>query len=263
MFSYHSKMKDSPIIFLRKVIVALLPNNFNLRTRLSNGAVLSAKNRAGFGGRGIFIYRDSIESEFEHLEKFLDSSGVFFDIGANSGMYTLKAAKHFQDDHGIVIALEPFPTMFSTLYQNVKLNKLNNIRIRNCCAGSFNGNSTLWMNNNKPNAFSLIKMDQEAKQFSSFTVTLDDLFSWEGLNRLDYIKIDVEGAEYEVIKGAKNIIEKYRPIIQMEILAKDPRIDLDKYSVFQAPNSINKIYIPNESNKIQIPSMLGWVKLGT
>ena len=52
-------------------------------------------------GEYIF-YRDAIEPEFEHLDKFLDSEGVFIDVGANTGIYTIKAAKHF-DNNGTVL----------------------------------------------------------------------------------------------------------------------------------------------------------------
>lgn len=248
-------------VLMRKIRVALTPRWMMLKTKLSNGAFICGKNLAGFGGRGIYIYRDSIEPEFEHLEKFLDTSGVFIDVGANSGIYAVKAAKHYFNDKGIVLAIEPFPEMVSTLFQNVKLNKLTNIRIRNFCAGSHNGSSTFWLNFNKPNTFSLNKMDENAAPFSSVIVALDDLFEWEKLERLDYIKIDVEGSEKDVLKGSEKIIQKYRPIIQVEVIANDVSIDLPDYSIFQAPQSLNKLFIPKESKKITIPEQLGWEEL--
>ncbi len=246
---------------MRKIRVALTPRWMMLKTKLSNGAFICGKNLAGFGGRGIYIFRDSIEPEFEHLEKFLDTTGVFIDVGANSGMYTLKAAKHYSNDKGIVLAIEPFHEMISTLFHNVKLNNLTNIRIRNFCAGSHTGSSTLWLNFNKPNTFSLNKLDENAAPFSSLTVALDDLFEWEKLERLDYIKIDVEGSEKDVLKGSEKIIQKYRPIIQVEVIANDVSVELPDYSIFKAPQSLNKIYIPNESNKINIPEQLGWEEI--
>ncbi|MFM7369999.1 MAG: FkbM family methyltransferase, partial [Sphaerospermopsis kisseleviana] len=120
----------------------------------------------------------------------------------------------------------------------------------------------LWMNHNKPNSFSLVKRENIAKSLSTLTVALDDLFAWEKLNRLDYLKIDVEGAEKQVIAGATKILEKYRPIIQIEITFDDIDINLDNYSVFRASaQSPNKIYIPNENSKIQIATVLGWQKI--
>lgn len=227
---------------------------------LSNGAIVYGKNRAGFGGRGIYIYRDSIEPEFQCLERFLDSRGVFVDVGASTGIYSLKAAKHF-DTNSVVLAIEPFPDVFATLHHNIKANGFTNVRLRNFCAGDRTGMRILWMNFGRPNLFSLIKKDSNASSLPILTVSLDDLFKWEGLDRLDYIKIDVEGAEQEVIKGAKIVIEKYRPIMQLEVSIVDIPIQVSNYSIFRAPNSTNKVGIPTEHSKIEVPKQLGWTQV--
>lgn len=248
-------------VLMRKLQLALTPRTRLLKTKLSNGAIVYGKNSTGFGGRGIYIYRDAIEPEFEHLEKFLDSEGVFIDVGANTGIYTIKAAKHF-GNNGTVLAIEPFPDVFATLFQSVLTNGFTNVRLRNCCAGELTGSSTLWMNRNQPNSFSLVKREEIASSLSTLTVALDDLFLWEGLNRLDYLKIDVEGAEQQVIVGATKVLEKYRPIIQIEVIFNEALINLPNYSVFRASDdSPNKIYIPNESKKNHIPQQLGWQQI--
>lgn len=246
---------------LRKIRVALTPRDWYLKTTLSNGSHVYGKNRSGFGGRGIYIYRDSIEPEFEHLEDFLDPSGVLVDVGANTGIYTIKAAKHFSNDGGIVLAIEPFPDVLASLFHSVKSNHFNNVRLRNFCAGHITGAAMLWMNNNKPNKFSLLKREESASYLSTLMVALDDLFEWEGLQRLDYLKIDVEGAEQEVLDGGKKIIRQYRPIIQIEVNINDVTLDMTDYSVFQAPHSANKVYIPNENSKVRLPEVFGWTHL--
>ena len=76
--------------------VALTPRNRLLKAKLSNGAVVYGANRPGFGGRAVYLYRDAVEPEFEHLEGCLDVTGVFFDIGANTGKYAIKAATHYR-----------------------------------------------------------------------------------------------------------------------------------------------------------------------
>lgn len=247
-------------ILMRKVKVALTPREWLLKTTLSNGVVIYGKNRKGFGGRGIYIYGDSIEPEFQHLEKFLDSGSVFIDAGANVGIYTLKAAKCIGKD-GVVLAIEPFPDVMATLFNNVQANGFTNVRLRNLCLGEHTRSEMFWMNLNKPNSFSLVKRNEEASSFSSLSVALNDLFVWEGLHRLDYLKIDVEGAEKQVLAGAMNILKKYRPIIQLEVTLNDIALDLSEYSIFQAHNSPNKICIPNESTKIDLPKKLGWEQL--
>ena len=86
-------------------------------------------------------------------------------------------------------------------------------------------------------------------------MTLDDLFAWEGMDALDYLKRDVEGAEREVLLGAKQMIERHRPIIQMEVTIEDVPVPLLDYMVFSAPGSANKVCIPAEHPKIAGPSL--------
>ena len=166
-------------IFLRKVRVALTPRCWMLKARLANGTVVRGKNRPGYGGRGIYIYRDALEPEFEHLESYLDPAGVFVDIGANTGIYSLKAARHYRNHGGVVLSVEPFPDVFATLASNVETNGFTNVRMRNFCAADRLGTTTLWMNFQRPNSFSLLKRDAAAAGLSTLTVPIDELFAWE------------------------------------------------------------------------------------
>ena len=252
--------------FLRKVRVALTPRTRRLKTPLSNGAVVYGQNRSGYGGRGIYIFRDAIEPEFQCLERLLDPDGVFVDIGANTGIYTLKVAQHFGKHRGVVLALEPFPELLADLSYNVQANGFSNVRLRNVCAGDRCGAGVLWKNYNRPNSFSLVQRERGAAQLSVLVVKLDDLLRWEGLDRLDYLKVDAEGSEREVLAGATETLHRHRPIVQLESTLCDAPFQVPAYSCFRAGGdsprpSPNKIYIPNESPKIDVPGKLGWAAL--
>lgn len=247
-------------IFLRKLRVALTPRGWILKSTLASGARVFGENRDGYGGRGVYVWRDAIEPEYEHLESFLDPSGVFIDVGANTGVYTIKAAKHFGNT-GVVLALEPFPDVFAQLCRSVRENGFVNVRLRNMCAGKQTISSTLWKNFGKPNSFSLHKQDTGATGISVLAVALDDLFAWEQLTRCDYLKIDAEGAEQEILDGAKNLISSHRPIIQVEGTENVFKISATNYSAFRAHNGPNIVYIPNESPRSALPAQLGWDRL--
>lgn len=229
-----------------------------LKTRLSGGAIVLGFNRAGFGGRGIFVYRDAIEPEFECLERFLVPGGVFLDIGANTGIYTIKAARYFSRAGGKVLAIEPFPDVLKVLEASIRANGFSNVRSRNFCASDHTGSGTLWRNFEKPNLFSLVQRDEKASSFPVQTVTVDDLVRQENLDRVDYVKIDVEGAEREVLEGAKRTIDTFRPIVQVEVSIRDVPAGLKGYSAFQASGSPNKVLIPADHPKIDVPGQLGW-----
>ena len=254
-------MQVSVPLWLRMARVALTPRGWLLKTTLSNGAVVYGENRPGYGGRGAYIYRDALEPELQHLDRFLDAEGVLVDVGASTGIYSMKAAKHV-GPHGIVVAIEPFPAVLAILQRSVQANGFAQVRLRNFCVAERTGVRTLWRNYRKPNSFSLIRRDPDALPFSVAGVTLDDLLAWEGLHRLDYLKIDVEGAEEAVLTGARGVIEKHRPIVQVEVSVAAPGIEqLRDYTVFHAPESLNSVCIPNGHAKMGVPAQLGWTEV--
>lgn len=241
---------------MRMARVGLTPPGARIKTRFSDGLVITGRNIEGYGGRGIYISRENIEPEFRYLNSFVSKNEVFVDVGANTGIYTLKAAKALGPG-GVVLSLEPFPEMLVDLAYNVKLNGLSNVRLRGLCAAGRTGPDSFWTNYGKPNSFSLVKHDTGATPYSVLKIKLDDLFVMEGLTRCDYIKIDAEGVEQEIIEGAKHLIETYRPIIQAEVIIAKFQVTLNDYVVFQAkyPDgrlSPNKLFIPKESSKIKI-----------
>jgi FkbM family methyltransferase len=249
-------------IFFRKVRVALTPRHWLLKTRLAGGAVVSGQNRPGFGGRGVYIFREDLEPEFKHLENFLVPGGVFMDIGGNTGIYTVKAAQFFRaNGGGTVVTYEPLPEMLAELERNISSNHFSEVRLRSFCLGAAPGTADFWINFNRPASSSLVNNDPRAVKRSMLVLRLDDVFPLEKLSRLDYVKIDVEGAEAQVFAGALETLKKFRPIVQLEISHRDARLDLPDYTVYQSPNSLNKVCFPDESGKIEAARQLGWQKL--
>lgn len=243
--------------FFRKIRIALAPRNGFLRTTLANGAVVLGRNRAGYGGRGVYLMRDMIEKELAIVDQLLDDEGVFLDIGANTGVYTIKVAKHFAN-RGTVIALEPFLETLAALKKSVDLNGFTNVRLRNFCAGSHTQSGELWLNNAKPNSFSLSRFDSQAKSVSTLIVSIDDLLAWEGVARLDYVKIDAEGAEDDILAGARGSIRRFRPIVQAEVTVKRVSAALPDYLPLTTEGSPNLLFVPIEHQKLPVIRSLGW-----
>ena len=73
--------------------------------------------------------------------------------------------------------------------------------------------------------------------------------------------LDVEGVEREVLLGVRPVIEKHRPIIQMEVTIQDVPVRLAAYTAFRAPGSANQVCILAEHRKIAVPNQLGWAQL--
>jgi len=244
-------------IFLRKVRVAVTPRNWLLRARLENGALVEGYNRPGWGGRGAYIFRDAIEPELEFLSHFLRPGFVFVDIGANVGVFSMKAAKEVGDS-GIVISVEPFVESARMLTRNVQINNFRNCRVRNLCMAETTGHRTFYLNQKKPNSFGLVQGSPDTASLSVLGVSLDDLSRWEAIERLDYLKIDGEGAESMILEGGAAAIARFRPIIQVEINLTYSTVP-DGYRRFSKGKGLNNLFIPSDrSDTIATAESLGY-----
>ena len=172
-------------------------------------------NWRGFG-KFIFVFRENYEPELTHLEKILSPGKVFIDAGANFGIYTLVASK-LVGETGRVVAFEPTTQSFSTLTQNVALNGLTNVLTLSVALSEKPGRAWLY-HGPDPVRNSLGKAPSwggEAEEV--VTDSLDNMFQQGLIERVDVIKIDVEGAEELVLRGATNILKFMHPVIIFEI----------------------------------------------
>jgi FkbM family methyltransferase len=141
------------------------------------------------------------------------NSHVCIDIGAGSGNYTSKLLKL---TNAKVISFEPLPSQFKILKENVR-NFSARSTVINKAVGDKNGKCMLHFNSIYPNKGSI---SEDIKKVPYVTnddklevplITLDKFMEDKNFESLDLIKIDTEGFESEVIKGAFKTIEKYKP----------------------------------------------------
>jgi FkbM family methyltransferase len=148
--------------------------------------------------------------EEELIKQFTPKTGdVVIDVGAAFGLYTILASKKVGIT-GKVFAIDPQPDTFKMLNKNIKLNKLKNVTSLNCAIHSTETRLKLYSN------YSIIG-ERAGKNNSDFIVvncnTLDKLVFQSGeIKEVNWIKIDVEGAELEVLKSAHNILQNSKDI---------------------------------------------------
>ncbi len=242
------------VVLLAKLTrIAITPRSHLLRAKFTNGAKVAGFNRDGYGGRGIYLFGEAVEPELASLHQFLRPGFVFVDVGANVGVYTMQAAKEVGPD-GLVLAVEPFLGTAFRLLENARENGYENVRVRVLCLAEATRHSSLYLVDSKPNSFSL-RFSVGEKSLSVLSVSLDDLCTWEGLERLDYLKIDTETTETAVIAGGIRTISKFRPIIQVEGTKSGSSLPAD-YRRFAAHGSANEVFVPSE-NKTAVESAIG------
>lgn len=155
------------------------------------------------------------------IDKISDINQCAIDIGANIGYHSIYMSKKFKQ----VYSFEPQKEIFNILNLNIKKNNITNIITYNNAVGNENKEIKLSCSNNSIHN-SIKKIDEDGCE-SVNMVRLDNI---QELNNISYIKIDVEGYEYNVLLGAINLIKKYRPIIIFE--------EHNDIKTYVTPNSI-------------------------
>lgn len=147
----------------------------------------------------------------------LRRGSVFVDVGANLGYYSLGANRRVGDD-GQVIAFEPNPATLARLRRNVDLSQANRIKIFDCALSDASGQCLLYVppDPTMHGHASLREQDRTGHLTTAVQVRrLDDVLGNE-LSRLDIIKIDTEGSELAVLRGAEQLVTRFRPSILVE-----------------------------------------------
>jgi len=184
-------------------------------------------------GRYIFAFREHYEPELCYLEKVLFLGGTFVDAGANLGIYTLVAGR-IVGCSGRVISIEPSVQSSPLLRRNVSLNRLTNVRTFSVALSKEAGRAWLYRDTD-PCGNSLGKDSSFQGDLEDVvTETLDKLLKQAAVEHVDVIKIDVEGAEEMVLRGANDIVTSMRPTIIFEINPNAAaRLDAQPYGAWQ------------------------------
>ena len=159
-------------------------------------------------------YEDEINKP---IRLSLKPGNVAIDIGANIGLQSLRMSQCV-GPQGLVIAFEPLEYLRNKFNRNMALNKVSNVKLMPYAlsdqerSAEFKINPGTW----NQGAFSIAGKDDGTDMQKVDIKVGDDLLEIQSLTRLDLIKIDVEGFEFQVMKGLKATLEKFRPRIIFE-----------------------------------------------
>jgi len=217
-------------ILFNKAVYSLLRR---IRTVPSSGTLQTPWhwNRYPFSLRGNILWSQSMggwfvpenESAIEcmlHMEGYEpvewvapQKGDVFLDIGAFVGWHAIRAAR-IVGPSGRVISLEPDPSNRKQLEGNIALNGITNCEVSPLAAWSKTGKELGWYTGKSPDC---CRVDEAGHSASVRTTTVDDLVGDLQLDRLNWIKMDIEGGEIEALKGAEKTLRHYHPLLFVEV----------------------------------------------
>ena len=166
------------------------------------------------------IYNEFERMETAFVERLLRPGMTVIDAGAHHGLYTLLASKRVGGD-GRVIAIEPSPRECERLEKHLRVNRCSNTELAPCALGEDPGDADFylvdgfqdWCNSLRPPA-----VDEPVRTVRASVRRLDDVLAELDVSKVDFIKLDVEGAELSVLHGAMKLLQsESRPAILAEV----------------------------------------------
>jgi FkbM family methyltransferase len=173
-----------------------------------------------------FIGRELLDTGFENREydfagRFVKPGMTVLDIGAHRGFYTLLFSRKV-GDRGRVLSFEPSPRERKRLKWHLRINFCRNVEVKDCALGEADGKAELYLVHGGDTGCNSLRPPDTALPTSPVTVAvkkLDDILSDARVRSVDFIKLDVEGGELGVLRGAERLLQrKPRPVILCEVL---------------------------------------------
>ncbi|HSP69549.1 MAG TPA: FkbM family methyltransferase, partial [Bryobacteraceae bacterium] len=169
--------------------------------------------------RPLFVGGCIEPNEFAFLNSVLKEGMVFVDAGANEGLYSLFAARCVGPS-GRVFSFEPSQRELDRLSCNIQLNSLDNVRAVQAALAETPGETELNIACSAHAGHNTLgRLIQQVQLLRTETVsvqTLDGFVAEAGLDRVDLVKLDVEGAERRVLEGSRRVLRKMRPTVLFE-----------------------------------------------
>ena len=160
-----------------------------------------------------FFEQDTLSA----LEPYICDNANILDLGANIGNHTIYFASHCNVSH--IYSFEPVKSTFKILKKNIEINKFHNVTIFNLGASYKNENAVfeIYDNLNIGNSHLFGLEDNLSQKNNQIKLVKMDDFLSDKLERLDFIKIDVEDYEYKALLGLRRLLCDFSPLVFIEI----------------------------------------------
>lgn len=166
--------------------------------------------------RRMFIKRNHEPETEAAFRKFLPNTKVFFDVGANIGFYSLLAKQ--LNPSAKVYAFEPFPQNAIAFHKNCAINNIVDAVLTEACVADYQGEVAFAVPPDDESGWGRIAYKDmfSGKTLKREVLTLDAFCSRMRIDKVDFLKVDVEGFEMKVLGGAERVLREHRPVICFE-----------------------------------------------
>ena len=168
---------------------------------------------------GLFLHGSYEEFETETLKKIIKKNDIVLDVGANIGYFTLLFAK-LVGENGKVYAFEPEPTNFDLLKKNFETNGYKNVILVRKALSDKTGKTKLFLSNKNAGEHMMVGTKENRHSIEIEMITGDDYFR-DFSGQINFIKMDIQGAEIDALRGMSSLLQKMNEIkIMIEFAPK-------------------------------------------
>lgn len=219
----HRLMAEHADVLKGTEIAALVIEPSGLSATLKNGLSFAMDADALREAPNVILSQGGYETfELALISRLAHGAKVVFDIGANIGWYSLHIAQ--QEPQARIYAFEPVPNTHERLLANLARNAAG-ARVTPVKDGLTDRPGSFDMfvpaTSGSPAAsLNELHPGEGSRRVSCHFTTLDHFVADHGVERIDFLKCDVEGAELRVLKGGAKTLERFRPAVMIELLRK-------------------------------------------
>ncbi len=242
---------------LRKIIIPLL-KKLNLGNISIKHHYTGSKFKLdAFIHKGYWYHGKNREKiQMDNFRKLINEGDTVFELGAHIG-YISVFFSHLAGPNGKVYVFEPGVNNLGYVRENIANAKNKNVELVEKAVSDTNGTATFYLENLTGQSNSLVKdyrvtkkihsktfVDLKKNEVQVETIRIDDFVKQKGINRIDFIKIDIEGAEYMAIKGMPDVLANLRPIMMIEVTENHE-------ALFNLLKDSGYVFVDEFSNKVE------------
>lgn len=192
-----------------------------------------------------------LEGPYEFGKCLLESGDIVMDVGSNLGLFSMFASSRVGGG-GAIYAFEPVSKTKEFLERNVKDNDIKNCVIVDKALGDTNKEIDIFINDNNLGGSSIGKKEKSNRMEKIDQITLDDFVAENNIEKVDFIKADIEGAERNMLVGAEKTIKRFKPKIAVCTyhLPDDPEV----------LENILKDFVPEYNIVHKYKKMYAWIE---